>query len=205
LVPNNVGLAKIGGGVAFESAGATSGPASFNGSKEALGSSTTFESTAPGSKAGMLDLADIHFSTLNTPQHVATGGAATKIALLDDPASTFVASNDSSGSKPTINSPAAGEVNAILAAEGDGFMYRGTDSFVFGAGFGHDTIAQFGDSATDQGLLDSSAAIFADFAAVKAATELAGTDVHVDVGASGSSAFIDTVMANLGMDDFRFH
>lgn len=133
------------------------------------GSSTTFDSIALGSKASMLDLADINFATSKIPQYAVTDGP-----------------------------------NAIIAAEGDGFMYGGADSFAFGAGFGHDTITQFGDS-TDQGLLDSSAAIFANLAAVKAATELAGTELHVDAGAPSSVAFIDTIMANLGVDDFRFY
>jgi hypothetical protein len=204
-MPSNVVPTKIGGGVTFESAGAISGTASFNGSKEVPGSSTTFDSIGLGSKAGMLDLADINFATHTIPQHSMTDSPAAKIALLEnDLASTVVPSIDSYGSKSTINSPATGEVNAILAAEGDGFMNRGPDSFVFGAGFGHDT-SEFGDSATVQGLLDSSAAIFADLAAFKAATEPAGTDLHVDVGISSSVGFIDTIMANLGADDFRFH
>jgi serralysin len=80
----------------------------------------------------------------------------------------------------------------------------GNDSFVFNAGFGTDTIAQFGDAAGNQDILDVSTAIFANFAAVQAASHQVGVDVHIDNGAN-SIILTNFTLANLGADDFRFH
>ena len=80
----------------------------------------------------------------------------------------------------------------------------GNDSFVFNAGFGVDTIAQFGDAAGNQDILDVSTAIFANFAAVQAASHQVGVDVHIDNGVN-SIVLTNFTLANLGADDFRFH
>ena len=101
----------------------------------------------------------------------------------------------------------AGAGNDILVGGlGNDTMNGGTgaDSFVFDAGFGHDTITQFGDSGTDQDVLDFSVAVLANFAAVHAASHQVGADVHIDVGANGI-VLTNTTLANLGADDFRFH
>jgi len=46
--------------------------------------------------------------------------------------------------------------------------------------------------------------VFANFAAVHAASHQVGTDVHIDV--TGASVVLtNVVLANLGADDFRFH
>jgi Ca2+-binding RTX toxin-like protein len=94
----------------------------------------------------------------------------------------------------------------IVGGLGNDSMNGGTgaDNFVFDAGFGLDTITAFGDSGTDQDTLDFSVAIFANFAAVQAASHQVGADVHVDVAGSGL-VLTNVTLANLGADDFRFH
>jgi serralysin len=94
----------------------------------------------------------------------------------------------------------------IVGGLGNDTMNGGTgaDSFVFDAGFGHDVINQFGDSGTDQDVMDFSVAVLANFSAVHAASHQVGADVHIDVGAN-SIVLTNTVLANLGADDFRFH
>jgi len=81
----------------------------------------------------------------------------------------------------------------------------GVDSFVFDVNFGHDTITLFGDTGADQDILDFSVALFANFAAVQAATHQVGADVHIDFNVANGVSLTNFILANLGADDFRFH
>ena len=109
-----------------------------------------------------------------------------------------------------------GGIDAILGGGGDDTIFgeggddtmnggAGADNFVFDADFGHDTIAAFGDSGTDQDTLDFSMAIFADFLAVQGHSHQSGADVHIDVNLSHGVILTNTLIGNLGADDFRFH
>jgi len=81
----------------------------------------------------------------------------------------------------------------------------GNDSFVFNAGFGHDTLAAFGDAAGNQDIIDVSTAIFANFAAVQAHMTQQGANVLITVDAANDILVQGITLANLGADDFRFH
>src|SRR5262249_18730583 len=97
--------------------------------------------------------------------------------------------------------------DVIIGGAGNDIMNggAGADNFVFNAGFGHDTITTFGDTGTDQDTLDFSASVFANFAAVQAASHQVGADVHIDVDAGNNIVLTNFTLANLGADDFRFH
>jgi alcohol dehydrogenase class IV len=47
--------------------------------------------------------------------------------------------------------------------------------------------------------------VFANFAAVQAASHQVGTDVHIDHDAANGIVLTNVALANLGADDFRFH
>jgi len=102
---------------------------------------------------------------------------------------------------------AGGGNDIIIGGAGDDIMNggAGADNFVFNAGFGHDTITAFGDTGTDQDTLDFSVSVFANFAAVQAASHQVGTDVHIDVNGATGIVLTNVTLANLGADDFRFH
>jgi len=102
---------------------------------------------------------------------------------------------------------AGGGNDIIIGGFGDDLMNggAGADNFVFEASFGRDTITAFGDTGTDQDILDFSAALFATFAAIQAASHQVGSDVHIDVDAANGVVLTNVVLANLGADDFRFH
>ncbi|HKD28759.1 MAG TPA: peroxidase family protein [Xanthobacteraceae bacterium] len=102
---------------------------------------------------------------------------------------------------------AGGGNDIIIGGSGNDLMNggAGADSFVFEVGFGRDTITAFGDTGTDQDILDFSVALFATFAAVQAAGHQVGSDVHIDVDAANGVVLTNVVLGNLGADDFRFH
>jgi Ca2+-binding RTX toxin-like protein len=102
---------------------------------------------------------------------------------------------------------AGGGNDIIVGGLGDDIMNggAGADNFVFNAGFGHDIITTFGDAGTDQDTLDFATGVFANFAAVQAASHQVGTDVHIDHDAANGIVLTNVALANLGADDFRFH
>ena len=102
---------------------------------------------------------------------------------------------------------AGGGNDTIIGGRGDDFMDggAGNDNFVFDIDFGHDIITSFGDSGTHQDTLDFSVLIFANFAAAQAASHQQGSDVHIDADSSHGIVLTNTLVANLGADDFRFH
>jgi serralysin len=107
-------------------------------------------------------------------------------------------------------------IDAILAGSGNDIIVGGSgddtmnggagaDNFVFDAGFGHDIIIAFGDTGTDQDTMDFSVLVFANFAAVQAATHQVGADAHIDFDGSNGIVLSGVNSGNLGADDFRFH
>jgi len=131
----------------------------------------------------------------------ATGGSG------DDAITGSAAANVLNGGAGIDAILAGGGNDIIIGGAGDDTMNggAGNDNFVFEIGFGHDIITVFGDAGTDQDTLDFSTVIFANFAAVQAATHQIGTDVHIDVNASHGVILTNFSSANLGADDFRFH
>jgi VCBS repeat-containing protein len=131
----------------------------------------------------------------------ATGGSGND-AILGSTAANVLdggAGNDAIGGGAGNDTIIGGAGNDVM----DGGA--GDDSFVFNAGFGHDTISAFGDSLSNQDVIDFSTAIFVNFAAVHAASHQVGADVHIDVDASNNIVLANVSLASLGADDFRFH
>ncbi|MBO0881657.1 MAG: hypothetical protein J2P17_15205, partial [Mycobacterium sp.] len=79
----------------------------------------------------------------------------------------------------------------------------GNDTFVFHPGFGADTVTTFADG-TDEDMIEFSTSIFANFAAVQAASAQVGTDVVIAASPTDTVTLKNYNLANLGADDFRF-
>jgi Ca2+-binding RTX toxin-like protein len=79
----------------------------------------------------------------------------------------------------------------------------GSDAFIFRPGFGIDTISAFDDSAAND-VIELSSAIFANFAAVQAASAQVGADVVITASPTDTITLKNYNLANLGADDFRF-
>jgi Ca2+-binding RTX toxin-like protein len=79
---------------------------------------------------------------------------------------------------------------------------NGKDTFVFGAGFGHDTISDFTAAASAKDVIEFHDRLFADFAAVQAAQ--VGSDVVITVDDFNSVTLLDVTLASLTADDFSF-
>jgi Ca2+-binding RTX toxin-like protein len=80
----------------------------------------------------------------------------------------------------------------------------GNDVFVFRPGFGNDVITTFDDSPTANDIIDISSSIFANFAAVQAASAQVGADVVITASPTDTITLKNYTLANLGADDFRF-
>lgn len=78
------------------------------------------------------------------------------------------------------------------------------DTFVFQSGFGHDTITDFAAGAGVGDVIELHDDIFADFAAVQAASSQVGSDVLITVDASNSILLTNVTLANLHQNDFLF-
>lgn len=92
----------------------------------------------------------------------------------------------------------------ITGGAGDDILTggSGTDSFHFAAGFGHDTITDFG--ASDQDLIWFNSDLFADFDAVFDHAVQVGNDVVITIDEDTSLTLNRTNLASLVADDFRF-
>jgi hypothetical protein len=94
----------------------------------------------------------------------------------------------------------------LIGGAGDDLLVGdfNADRFVFEAGHGHDTIADF-DAINGFELID-----FANFSAFNApatvlgAAEQVGGDVLITTGAESSIRLLDVMLVDLGADDFVF-
>lgn len=92
----------------------------------------------------------------------------------------------------------------IEGGAGNDVLTGGSDSdtFHFAAGFGHDTITDFGASEPD--VIWFEGGIFADFDAMMAHATQDGADLVITIDADSSVTLSGTSLASLGADDFRF-
>jgi serralysin len=80
----------------------------------------------------------------------------------------------------------------------------GNDTFVFNVGFGKDTITDFTAGAGVADVIEFHDSMFANFAAVQAASTQVGADVQITIDAATSILLKSITLANLVQDDFRF-
>ncbi len=115
------------------------------------------------------------------------------------------------------NDTIRGDANANLLLGGDGndrLVGRGgddiltggngSDTFVFGPGFGHDTITDFTAGTTaGHDIIELDDVIFANFAALQSALKQVGNNVEINAGAD-TIVLENVILADLVIDDFRF-
>ncbi|MDQ0469453.1 calcium-binding protein [Labrys wisconsinensis] len=80
----------------------------------------------------------------------------------------------------------------------------GGDTFVFKAGFGHDTITDFTATGSGHDIMQFDTNVFADFAAVLDAAHQVGTDTVITLDAGNSIVLKNVALTNLSQDDFKF-
>ena len=82
----------------------------------------------------------------------------------------------------------------------------GADTFAFAAGFGRDTVTDFDATSAMHDVLEFSKSVFADAAAVMAASSQVGLDVLIAKDAGNSVLLANTSLADLAArpEDFRF-
>ncbi|MBX9826325.1 MAG: pre-peptidase C-terminal domain-containing protein [Xanthobacteraceae bacterium] len=80
----------------------------------------------------------------------------------------------------------------------------GNDTFVFKSGFGLDTITDFAAGAASDDVIQIQDELFADFAAVQAASAQVGSNVVITLDASNTITLQNVALANLHQDDFQF-
>ncbi len=79
----------------------------------------------------------------------------------------------------------------------------GDDTFVFKAGFGQDTVADFTAGAASGDVIEIHDGLFADFAAVQAASQQIGSDVVITHDAANTITLQNVTLANLNQNDFH--
>ncbi|CEJ13853.1 Bifunctional hemolysin/adenylate cyclase precursor [bacterium YEK0313] len=94
----------------------------------------------------------------------------------------------------------------LIGGDGNDILIGGADSdtFVFAANFGKDTINDFSAGAAVGDVIQISSSIFADYAAVRAASAQIGADVLITVDASNSILLKNVALVNLHQNDFQF-
>jgi Ca2+-binding RTX toxin-like protein len=111
---------------------------------------------------------------------------------------------DALGGNDNVNGGAGND--RITGGAGDDFLTGGdgSDTLVFAAGFGHDIISGFAAGPKHGDVIEIDNAIFADFAAVQAASAQVGSNVVITVDADNSITLNNVVLANLHQNDFLF-
>jgi Ca2+-binding RTX toxin-like protein len=177
----------------------------------------TLTGGAGSDTASYVDESDAMFIDLAT----GTARRGSAAAAVEDTLATIENATGGSGNDTITGSGAAntlrggGGIDAILGGGGDDIIYgdggddtlnggAGADTYRFDANFGHDTIV-FGDSGTDQDVIDFATALFADFAHVQVAMHQDGLHVRIDVDPTNFLTVQNILVGNLGADDFRFH
>jgi Ca2+-binding RTX toxin-like protein len=164
-------------------------------------------------ESGGTDIATITFSVQTAPSGTSgttlAGGAGVDVLIGHNGPDTLsgLGGNDmlSGGLGADTIDGGAGSDN-IRGGEGSDTLTGGSgnDTFVFQPGFGHDTINDFAAGAGSDDVIEFDDAMFADFAAVLAASQQVGSDVQITVDASNSILLNDVALSNLHQDDFRF-
>ncbi|MFB9978584.1 beta strand repeat-containing protein [Mesorhizobium kowhaii] len=94
----------------------------------------------------------------------------------------------------------------LTGAGGDDLLTGGAnnDTFVFRAGFGHDTIMDFAAGATVSDVIEFSQDLFVDYTAVLAAASDVGSDTLITLDANNSILLHNVTVASLNANDFLF-
>ncbi len=110
------------------------------------------------------------------------------------------------GSQGDDNLVGTDTVDVLSGGSGDDTLTGGlgNDTFVFKAGFGHDTIADFTPGAGTDDVLQVDNTLFADFEAVLAAAAQVGSDTVIAFDAANTITLKNVGLANLHADDVRF-
>jgi Ca2+-binding RTX toxin-like protein len=104
------------------------------------------------------------------------------------------------------SSLAAAKVKLTSVTSGDDLLI-GTDAddtFVFRGDFGKDTIVNFTPGANSDDIIDVSADVFADFAAIMAVATEDGSDTLITQDINNSILLRNVALTTLHQDDFRF-
>lgn len=80
----------------------------------------------------------------------------------------------------------------------------GNDTFVFRAGFGHDTITDFTAGPSTDDVIEFHDGMFGSFEAVVAASHQVGNNVEIDLDAATSILLKGVTLASLNHNDFAF-
>ena len=81
----------------------------------------------------------------------------------------------------------------------------GSESFVFDASFGKDTIADFAPTGSGHDMINFSTALFPNYAAVRSHMTQAGAGVVITYDGSDTVTLKAVTMASLSASDFAFH
>ncbi|TCR62257.1 ExeM/NucH family extracellular endonuclease [Bosea sp. BK604] len=94
----------------------------------------------------------------------------------------------------------------IVGGAGDDALTGGSghDAFVFAAGFGKDTIADFKTTGSSSDIMEFASDIFVDFADAMDAADQVGADTVFTIDADTSLTLKGVQLASLAQDDFRF-
>ncbi len=94
----------------------------------------------------------------------------------------------------------------LVGGEGNDILSGGSggDTFVFGLGFGQDTVTDFKGGATSTDVIAFENSIFADFAGVMAASHQIGTNVLIIADASNHLTLRNVAIGSLDAGDFVF-
>ena len=122
--------------------------------------------------------------------------------------------NIDAGSGDDIVTAGAGN-DIVVGGSGDDVITGGADSdvlsggsghdvFVFAAGFGQDTVKDFGLTGSSSDVIEFSSDLFDDFADVMANATQVGSDVMISIDADTSLMLTNIKLAALATDDFRF-
>jgi len=100
----------------------------------------------------------------------------------------------------------SGQADTIIGNGGNDTINGGLgdDIFVFNAGFGQDTIQNFGDVDANNDQLQFSNSVFATVAEVQAAMTQVGADVVITYDAANQITLQNVTLSLLDADDFRF-
>lgn len=94
----------------------------------------------------------------------------------------------------------------LVGGEGDDKLTGGTqsDTFSIAGNFGHDTITDFVAGPASADVIEFGSSLFADFAAVLAATSQIGANTVITFDASNTVTLQNVTLTNLHQDDFTF-